>query len=54
MSIKDITIIITSFKSEKKLRKCLNSISRDCKVLNIENSNNIDHKIKIEKEFKKR
>ncbi len=52
MSIKDITIIITSFKSEKKLRKCLNSISRDCKVLNIENSNNIDHKIKIEKEFK--
>ena len=52
MSIKDITVIITSFKSEYKLRNCLNSINKDCKVLNIENSNNTDHKLRIEKEFK--
>ena len=52
MSIKDITIIITSFKSENKLRTCLSSIDSNCRVLNIENSNNHEHKTKIEKEFK--
>ena len=41
MSIKDITIVITSFKSEKKIKKCLNSIDKECKVINIENSNNL-------------
>ncbi len=52
MSIKDITIIITSFKSEKKIRNCLNSIDSQCDVLNIENSNNQEHKSSIEGEFK--
>ena len=52
MSIKDITIVITSFKSEKKIRNCLNSIDRQCEVINVENSNNQDHKRKIEGEFK--
>ena len=40
MSIKDITIVITSFKSEKKIRKCLNSIDNQCYVINVENSDN--------------
>ena len=52
MSIKDITIVITSFKSDQKIAKCLNSIDKDCKVVNVENSNNIEHKINIEKNFK--
>ena len=52
MSIKDITVVITSFKSEKKIRNCLNSIDRQCKVVNVENSNNQDYKRKIEEEFK--
>ncbi len=52
MSIKDITIVITSFKSEKKIRNCLNSIDKQCSVINVENSNNQDHKRKIEGEFK--
>jgi len=52
MSIKDITIVITSFKSEKKIRNCLNSIDKQCEVINIENSNNEDYKRKIEEEFK--
>tara|TARA_B100000029_G_scaffold484980_1_gene537812 strand:- start:789 stop:1622 length:834 start_codon:yes stop_codon:yes gene_type:complete len=52
MSIKDITIIITSFKSEKKIRRCLNSIDSQCSVINVENSSNQEHKKNIEKEFK--
>ena len=52
MSIKDITIVITSFKSEKKIRKCLSSIDRQCYVINVENSDNQEHKKNIEKEFK--
>ena len=51
MSIKDITIVITSFKSEKKIRRCLNSIDKQCSVINVENSNNQDHKVNIEKDF---
>ena len=51
MSIKDITIVITSFKSDLRIKKCLNSIDRECKVINIENSDNIEHKKKIEQEF---
>ena len=51
MSIRDITIVITSFKSEEKIKKCLNSIDKECKVINVENSNNIEHKKNIEKEF---
>ena len=46
MSIKDITIVITSFNSEQKIKRCLNSIDRECKVINVENSNNQEHKIK--------
>ena len=52
MSIKDITIVITSFKSEKKIRRCLNSIDSQCNVINVENSNNEKHKANIEKDFK--
>ena len=52
MSIKDITIIITSFKSENKLRTCLSSIDSNCRVLNIENSNNHEHKTKLRKNLK--
>ena len=51
MSIKDITVVITSLKSENKIRKCLNSINKECNVINVENSNNLEHKKNIEKEF---
>ena len=51
MSIKDITVIITSFKSGEKIKNCLNSIDRECKVLLIENSNDPNIKENIEKEF---
>ena len=39
MSIKDITIVITSFKSGEIIRNCLNSIDRQCQTIIIENSN---------------
>ena len=52
MSIKDITIIIASFKSEKKIRNCLRSIDNQCNVINVENSDNSEHKRKIEQDFK--
>ena len=51
MSIKDITIVIASFKSEKQIKDCLNSIDKQAKVLVIENSNNLSFKENLEKEF---
>ena len=52
MSIEDITVVITSFKSEKKIRNCLNSIDKQCNVINVENSGDQQYKKKIEEEFK--
>ena len=52
MSIRDITIVITSFKSQKKIIKCLNSIDPKCNVINVENSDNQEHKTSIENRFK--
>jgi len=51
MSISDITVIIASFKSGEKIKKCLNSIDRQVKVILVENSNDINVKKNIEKEF---
>ena len=51
MSIKDITVVITTFKSSEKIKRCLNSIDRQCKVLIIENSNDLVIKENLEKEF---
>jgi len=51
MSITDITIVITSFKSKKKIRTCLNSIDKQCHVINVENSDDLEHKKNIEKEY---
>ena len=51
MSITDITVVITSFKSGKKIKNCLNSIDKQSKVILVENSNDIEIKKNIEKEF---
>ena len=52
MSIKDITIVITSFKSDEKLKSCLNSINRQCNVIIVENSNNQRFKEDLESQYK--
>ena len=51
MSIKDITVVIATFRSEEKINNCLNSIDKQTKVLVIENSNNLSFKENLEKEF---
>ena len=51
MSIKDVTIVITSFKSDKIIGNCLNSIDRQYQVLLIENSNNLELKKNVERKF---
>ena len=52
MSEHDITVVITTFKSDKKIIPCLNSINVKYKVLVVENSNNEAFKDRIEKKFK--
>ena len=51
MDFDKITIIITTFHSEKKILNCLKSIDSKIKVIVIENSNNINFKNDIEKNF---
>jgi len=51
MSLKDITVVIATFKSGEKIKKCLNSIDRRVQVLVIENSNNLEFKDNLEKKY---
>ena len=51
MESKDLTIIIVTFKSEKKIANCLKSIPSQIKVIIIENSNNVNFKKNIENQF---
>ena len=46
MSTKDIAIVVTSFKSDKIIRNCLNSIDRQCQVILVENSSDLELKKK--------
>tara|TARA_B100001057_G_scaffold465290_1_gene521278 strand:+ start:963 stop:1802 length:840 start_codon:yes stop_codon:yes gene_type:complete len=51
MNNKDITAVITSFKSETKILNCINSLGKDLKIIIIENSNDKKLKDKLEKEY---
>jgi len=51
MSLKDITVVIATFKSGEKIKKCLNSIDQRTKVLVVENSNNLEFKENLEKKY---
>ena len=51
MTNKDLTIIITTFRSEDNIEKCLNSIDNNIKVIVVENSNNKIFKKYIENKF---
>ena len=51
MTNKDLTIIITTFKSEDRIENCLNSIDLNIKVIIIENSNSQKFKNYIENKF---
>ncbi len=52
MSLKDITAVITSFKSGNKILDCINSINPEIKILVVENSNDNDLKIRLNKDYK--
>ena len=51
MTNKDLTIVITTFKSEKSIYKCLDSIDPSVKVIIVENSSNYVFKNNIENKF---
>ncbi len=51
MNLNDLTVVITSFKSEHKIFSCLNSIPKEIRVIVVENSADINFKEKIEKSF---
>jgi N-acetylglucosaminyl-diphospho-decaprenol L-rhamnosyltransferase len=51
MIFNQITIVITSYKSDEKIIKCLKSINNQCKTIIVENSQNMLFKEKIEKDF---
>ena len=51
MDNKDITAVITSFKSETKILNCVKSLGKDFKIIIIENSNDKKLKEKLEKEY---
>jgi N-acetylglucosaminyl-diphospho-decaprenol L-rhamnosyltransferase len=51
MTFNQITIVITSYKSDEIIVKCLKSIKSKCKTIIIENSRNFSFKEKIEKNF---
>ena len=52
MSLKNLTIIITTFRSEKVISECLNSIDDNVNVIIIENSQNYNFKQILEKKYK--
>ena len=51
MDIKDITFVITTYKSENTIYNCLNSLPKEVSKIVIENSNNADLKIDLEKKY---
>jgi len=51
MTNKDITIVITTFKSELRIENCLNSIDSSIKTIVVENSNDKKFKEYIEKKY---
>ncbi len=47
MEIKDISVVITTYKSENKLYTCLNSLPKSIKIIVVENSNDVKFKQKL-------
>ena len=51
MTYRDLTIIITTFKSEHKIKECINSIDSKIDIILIENSSSVEFKKEIENHF---
>ena len=51
-NLNDLTVIIVTYKTKDEiLFNCIDSIKKDIKIINVENSNDQSHKDKIEKKF---
>ena len=49
-NLTDLTVIIVTYKTNYQiLHNCISSIHKDIKIINVENSDNVNHKIEIEK-----
>ena len=51
MSFDKITVVINTFHSEDRIYECLDSIPKNIKVINVENSSNNSFKHEIEKKY---
>ena len=51
MNFTDLTIIITCFQSDNKLKSCLSTIDKNIKVIVVENSNRNEFKNQIEQNY---
>ena len=52
-NLNELTVIIVTYKTNDEiLFNCINSIKKEIKIINVENSNDISHKNKIEKNMK--
>ena len=52
MNLKDLTVVIVTFKSDEIILNCLKSIPQEIPVIVVENSNDHDFKKKVENSFK--
>ena len=51
MFLKELTVVIVTFRSEAKILDCISSIGGLAEIIVVENSNNINFKKKLENEF---
>ena len=51
MSFDKITVVINTFHSEDQINQCLDTVPSDLGVIIVENSNNLNFKNKIEKNY---
>ena len=51
MYLKELTVVIVTFRSEVKILDCIRSIGGLAEIIVVENSNNINFKKKLENEF---
>ena len=52
-NLTDLTVIIVTYKTNYQiLYNCINSIHKDIKIINVENSDNVNHKIELERKYK--
>ena len=52
ISRQNLSIVIVTFKSEEVIHQCIKSIDKDIKITVVENSNNYQFKIELEKLYK--